>query len=113
MAILSFSLTADEFLSGKKTVTRRLWSDRHHAMWVRLWDSGRLIHDAWDKLPRAGGKRIGRFRLSCRPYREPLIDMPEQDLIAEGAMCASRDEYYRLIDKSREQIVTVIRFEQL
>ena len=63
MAILSFSITTNEFLSGNKTVTRRDWSEKQFSMWQRLWDNGKRIHDAWDNIPRAGGKFIGKFKL--------------------------------------------------
>jgi hypothetical protein len=113
MAILSFAWTKDEFLSGKKTVSRRCWKERQLKMWQRLWDSGRLVHEAWDKAPFAGGKRIGKFKLTARPYQERLGDMPESDLIAEGGMCRTLEEFYKLLGKTPEEIVSVIRFEKL
>ena len=113
MAILSFSMTKDEFRQGKKKVTRRSWSDRHFDMWVSFWENDRLVHDAWDNNPRAGGKKIGEFRLTSRPYQEQLKDMPPADLIEEGGMCSSLDDFYELIGKSPEDYVTVIRFEKL
>ena len=51
MAIISFAKTVDEFMSGKKTVTRRDWSDAHFIMWRHFWITGCLVHDAYDKLP--------------------------------------------------------------
>lgn len=113
MAIISFSLTKNEFLTGRKTVTRRAWSDAHFEMWRRFWDDGRHIHDAWDKTPRAGGKKIGQFVLTERPYKERLEEMPVADLEAEGGMCASLDEFYALIRKSPQDSVTVVRFQKL
>ncbi len=113
MAIISFSLTKSEFLLGKKTVTRRDWSDEHFKMWVNLWDSGKVIHDAWDKIPRAGGKKIGKLILTKRPYKERLDQMPLADLQAEGGMCSTLDEYYSLIDKNPKEYVTVIRFKKI
>ena len=113
MAILSFSKTKDEFLQGKKTVTRRSWGDRYFEMWVRLWETERYVHDAWDNLPRAGGTKIGKFRLTARPYREQLKNMPISDLVAEGGMCSSLAEFYQLIEKTPEDYVTVVRFEQI
>ena len=113
MAFISFSLTTDEFLSGRKTVTRRRWKPRHLAMWQRLWDMGRLEHDAWDKVPYCGGKKIGRFRLTCRPYLERLADMPESDLAAEGGMVETLAEFYWLIGSGPEEQVAVVRFENI
>lgn len=113
MAILSFSITKDEFLKGQKTVTRRDWSDTHFKMWVRMWETNRLVHDAWDNSPRAGGKPIGRLRLTAKPYREKLLHMPPADLRAEGGICSTLDEFCALIGKSPKDYVTVIRFRKL
>ena len=96
MAILSFAMTKDEFLEGKKTVTRRDWSESHFQMWLRMWETNRLVHDAWDNSPRAGGRKIGHFRLTAKPYKEQLIHMPPGDLKAEGGMCTSLNDFYGL-----------------
>lgn len=113
MAIITFTVTTREFLAGQKSVTRRDWKDRHRQRWQGWWDAGRLEHEAWDRLPIAGGRRIGRFRLTCRPYRERLVDMPLSDLAAEGGMCNSLAEFCCLIGKSPADVVTVIRFVKL
>ena len=113
MAFISFSLTTKEFLSGQKTVTRRRWRSGHLKMRQRLWDMGRLEHDAWDKLPYAGGKKVGRFKMTCRPYLERLADMPESDLVAEGGMVETLEEFYRLINGVPQERLAVVRFEKL
>jgi len=113
MAIISFALTTKEFLSGIKTVTRRDWHDNHYKHWCKWWDQGLKIHQAYDKVPHAKGKQIGKFRLTCRPYREKLIDMPVEDLIHEGGMCDTLEDYYKLIGKTKEDILTVVRFEKI
>ncbi len=113
MAILSFAMTKEEFLMGKKTVTRRDWADTHHEMWVRMWETNRHIHDAYDRNPRVGGSKIGELRLTQRPYRERLSDMPVEDLVAEGGMCSTLEDFYELIGMSPHRQVTVIRFEKI
>jgi hypothetical protein len=113
MAIISFALTKDEFLSGQKTVTRRNWKPSHMENWQRWFDEGRLVHDAYDKIPIAGGEKIGQFRLVERPYWEPLAEMPESDLEAEGGMCDTLKEFYELIDLPPEHEVAVVRFERV
>ena len=113
MAFISFALTTEQFLSGKKTVTRRDWHPHYRELWQRWYAEGRVVHTAWDKVPFAGGKRIGRFRLTCAPYVEQLCDMPLSDLQAEGGMCATRVEFYALIGKNPTDFVTVIRFEKV
>jgi hypothetical protein len=111
--IISFALTEQEFLAGKKTVTRRDWSPIHLQRWQKAWDKGRLIHDGWSKVPYAGGQFLARFRLTCRPYLEKLTDMPPEDLVAEGGMCKTLDEFCQLVKKSPEDTMSVIRFQKL
>lgn len=113
MAIISFNLTKKQFLAGEKTVTRRDWSDRQFIMWQRFWDRGHLVHDAYSATPIAGGKPIGKFRLTARPYREMLNDMPIEDLELEGGLWKSVGEYCGFIGKEPGDIMTVIRFKKL
>ncbi len=108
--IVSFAWTTGALLSGGKTCTRRSWSDGHHERWVNAYRQGRLLHDAWDKLPFAGGRKVGKIRLTARPCRERLGDMPEGDLVAEGGLWESLDEFIALFDNP-DEVVSVIRFE--
>ena len=108
--IISFSLTTDALLSGQKTCTRRVWKPRTIASWQKAYDEGRLIHDAVDKHLYRGGKYIAKIELTCRPYQERLADMPEGDLIHEGGLWETREEFWALFD-GPEQVVTVVRFE--
>ena len=59
MKIISFGWTSDALVAGAKTVTRRDWKDR----FVNQWSKGDQAQ-AWDKSPRAGGKRIGTIELT-------------------------------------------------
>lgn len=108
--IISFAWTTVVLLSGKKTCTRRRWSERYFRQWVRAWQEGRLVHDAYNRLPRAGGKKVGEIRLTCEPYWERLRDMPEGDIEAEGGLWDSREEFIELFGNSEEKVV-VVRFE--
>ena len=82
-------------------------------MWVRMWESNRRVHDAWDNNPRAGGKKIGRLVLTAKPYRERLGRMRKADLYAEGGMCSTLEEFCALIGKAPRDYVTVIKFQKL
>lgn len=79
MRIISFSWTTPALLAHRKTVTRRNWADSHAAGFKE----GELVQ-AWDKSPRAGGKRVGTIRLTCKPYRERTDQVPDQDWEGEG-----------------------------
>ena len=97
MAIISFKKTTDEFMAGIKTCTRRDWSARQTRMWQNFWDTGRLIHTAYDK----------------NPHREPLRLMPLTDLKEEGGMCDSWKTFLEFIGINMYSTVTVIRFERI
>lgn len=107
--IISFAWTIEPLLAGLKTCTRRDWCDAYFQQWVRAWREGRHIHQAFDKSPRFGGRQRARIRLTCEPYRERLADMPEGDLVAEGGLWASKDEFIVLFDEP-EKPVAVVRF---
>ena len=105
MKIISFAWTTKALLEGKKTVTRRKWSDKYALMFKK----GDLVK-AYDKSPRSGGKHRATIRLTHDPYKECLIDMPEEDIANEGGLWDSKDEFISLFPDSNT-IVWVIRFE--
>lgn len=108
--IISFAWTTEALLAGRKTCTRRMWNDKYFALWQFAFDRGHLIHDAYDRSPRSGGHKIGEIRLTCRPYRERLADMPDSDVIAEGGLWKDKAEFMELFGGQDLQPV-VIRFE--
>lgn len=74
---------------------------------------------AWDRLPRAGGKQVGIIRLTRAPYQEYLNDAPASDYIAEGLRWM--EQQGRLVNgreptnfwylwRSENPLVWVIRF---
>ena len=111
--IISFGWTA-EFLppNGTKDTTRRIWKPRTFEQWQRAWDDNRLHHTAVNKCLAYGGKIIGQISLKERPYLEKLADMPEADIVREGGMVATVDEFIdKYFDGNSEQVVAVIRFD--
>lgn len=108
--IISFSFTTEAFLNGSKTVTRRKWADRYFDQWVRAWGSGALTHDAYDKSPRAGGRKVGELVLTEPPIRERLIKFPPEDLAAEGGYWRTIDDYIAYQGGDPLSEVAVIRF---
>lgn len=109
--IISFGLTTKELLSGNKTVTRRDWSAVTFYTWVKAWTLRNLIHDAYDKNPRNGGVKIGTIKLTACPHLQILKNMKYNDLIAEGGMVHSVEDFCKLIGKKPNDVVTVIKFE--
>ena len=108
--IISFAWTTPALLAGRKTCTRRLWSERTYWSLVKAWHRRQRLHQAWDKSPLAGGRQVGWIRLTCKPYRQRLADMPESDLEAEGFPWASLDEFIALFGSAELEPV-VIRFD--
>ena len=110
--IITFGWTA-QYLPphGPKDTTRRTWKSRTLASWQKAWDEGRLEHQAVDRCLAYGGKRIGTIVLIERPKLEPLLEMPHADLLREGGMCSSVEEFIdTYFGGNGGQSVAVIRF---
>lgn len=119
---VSFGWTADRLLAGMKTVTRRTWQDKYAQIFVKAYQQGKLV-PAFDKDRRYGGKAIGYLKLTCEPYKESILDMPNADVKAEGFPELTWGQFVNKFfpDKSRavrdghgnenDEIVWVIRFE--
>jgi hypothetical protein len=87
---ISFGWTT-EYLENK-TVTRRDWKDSHACKFVKAFRSSKTIQ-AYDKDPRYGGQVIGEILLTKEPFRQPLKEMTADDLIAEGGMCETVEQF--------------------
>ena len=110
--ILSFGWTADYLPpKGCKDTTRRLWSDRYFLAACNAWEDGRHWHDAVNKQLCYGGEYIGRWRMLEKPFKQAIVEMTPDELIREGGMCNSVDEF---IDKyfkgDRSLVPVVVRF---
>lgn len=80
MKIISFAETTPALLAGRKTVTRREWTERH----ARSFSEGELVQ-AWSKSPRVrGARRVGTIRLTQAPYLEWSNLIPGDDWENEG-----------------------------
>ena len=90
---ISFAHTTPALLAGRKTVTRRAWKPMYFRQWLRAWEDGRHVHQAYDKSPRVGGRCVGTITLTAAPRLERLADMPEADLAAEGGLWSSKAEF--------------------
>lgn len=77
--IISFAWTTDAFLAGRKTCTRRDWKKEYAARFRQG-----TVHEAYDRLPRVHGKKIGNVEIRRTPYLERLCDIPDEDYEAEG-----------------------------
>jgi len=94
--IISFGWTRDAFIAGRKSVTRRNWTDNY----ARGVTPGCLM-DAYDCSPRAGGRKIAVIRvLSCqREALSRLITEPayaREELQKEGGMWRDVKEFLEL-----------------
>ncbi len=110
---ISFKLTLPQLLSGKKTVTRRVWKDSHAKKFIKAFNDGKFI-PAYDKDQRNGGKLVGYLVLECEPYKECINNMVESDVINEGFPELTLDEFKERFFKEQvinDEDVWVIRFE--
>ena len=105
MNIISFAWTTAQLLEGKKTVTRREWSD-DYAKRFKIGD--RVC--AYNKNPRNGGKKVAVIRITSI-YKEWLHDMPESDVEAEGGRWENRKAFIEA--QGGDQEMWVIRFQVL
>ena len=104
--IISFGWTTEELLSGKKSVTRRDWTDGHAAKF-KAGD----IADAYSKLPRAGGRKIAEVRITKDPYKQLLSEMPDDHFEREGGSPCWEDKAHYLSCMGEDRIVWVVEFE--
>lgn len=109
MKIISFAWTTDVLLSGKKTATRREWTDDY----ANRFQKNDLVQ-AYDKSPRFGGKRIATIQLTKKPFKQRLGDLTHKDFIAEGGyvLWASLDDFAGLFspDYDEDKELWVIEF---
>ena len=117
MLIISFAWTVASFQAGFKTCTRRSW-DNAYAMKFHYG----MVVQAWDKLPRAGGKQVGLIRLTATPYKEGTSHIPDEDYENEGlAWMEEQGLKIRGMEprefweqwKAADELVYVVRFKKL
>ncbi|KYC42031.1 hypothetical protein WA1_18685 [Scytonema hofmannii PCC 7110] len=119
--IFSFSLTnklseqlnkPNPLLTGAKTVTRRNWSEKHAQQIVCAYQKGNGTHQAWSNMPYVkGAYRMGFVSLTSVPVFEKLANMPEEDVLAEGGLWASKQEFIEFIKMTPNDFVWVVRFK--
>ncbi len=78
MKIISFSRTTAALVAGRKSVTRREWSDRH----FNSFKVGDLAQ-AWSASPHRKGRKVGVVLITGLT-REPTNQIPDGDWEAEG-----------------------------
>lgn len=79
MKIISFAWTTPALLAGRKTVTRREWSEDY----AQRFHAGDEIA-AYNRNPRHGGRQVATILLTADPYRESTKQAPEEDYEGEG-----------------------------
>ena len=87
MKIISFAWTIPAVLDGRKTVTRRKWTDKY----ARQFRVGHLVQ-AWDKSPRCGGKKIAIIQI-MDIRQEKLIDITDEEEKKEGGLWGNAGEF--------------------
>ena len=110
MKIISFAWTIEPLLGGRKTVTRRKWSDKY----ARRFKHMDLVQ-AYDRQPEYRGRCMAIIELAGDPYKEPLSAMTDEEEKAEGGLWGSAwafiDDYSKGADARYDFDLWVIRFE--
>lgn len=109
--MISFAYTCDALRAGVKTVTRRQWQRSHFDKWETAWYQKRLVHKAYDRNPRNGGKHIGFLHLTHRPVMSTYGDMAAEDLAAEGGLWESVEDFMTAVGATPTTPCAVIRFQ--
>lgn len=76
---ISFAWMTPSLLAGRKTVTRREWSEG----WAARFHAGDQVV-GYNRQPRFGGRKVAIVRLTADPYREHTQHMPDSDYECEG-----------------------------
>ena len=92
MKAISFAWTLPDLLAGRKGATRRFWVDRH----ARSFREGELV-TALSKDRRAGGKPVAIIKLTCDPFKQTLAKMTDADLVKEGTLWDSVEEFREMM----------------
>ncbi|MCE9500836.1 MAG: hypothetical protein K8R21_10105 [Leptospira sp.] len=102
MKIISFGYTADPYIAGVKSVTRRNWLDKY-----ALQFDPPEIFSGYDKSPRFGGKKAKESRLISLT-KEHISTMPDSDYEAEGFKWL--DEHPQFIHKIYKDFSSMHQF---
>ncbi len=78
MKNISMAWTKDAFIAGRKSKTRRKWTEKY-AQRFKVGD----ICQVYDRQPRFGGKPIGKIKI-VGIGKEPISEMPDTDFEKEG-----------------------------
>lgn len=110
--IVSFAWTTPALLAGAKTVTRRDWTYGH----AQKFTVGMLV-DAYDRSPRAHGKKVATIRITRPPHRESTANLPVEDYAREGFAWLREHGHRETVDRIMEswgmypREVWVVQFE--
>ncbi len=106
---LSFTYSTDALLAGRLHCTRRWWRTCYLVKWQRAYDRGEVLHAAYDHLPCVNGRQIGTLRLTHRPERVRIADLPETDFCDDGGPWPTKASFLAKYGPDRTPVV--IRFE--
>lgn len=109
---ISFGKTLIPLLQGIKSVTRRQWTDRHAAHFIKCYEEGLRV-PAFDKDRRYKGQQVGWLKLIEYPYKSPdLRDINQDECNAEGFPNLSPEKFIEeFFNGEINTPVWVVRFE--
>jgi len=91
------------------------WNDKYAQQFIIAFHAGFLV-DAYNKNPRNGGKKVAVIKLTREPFKQPLFAIKKKDLVEEGGLWGSVDEFINVfLDKNkaltRNSEVWVVKFK--
>ena len=111
--IISFAWTTPALLAGRKTATSRKWSAAYLRRMQKAYDLGDRRHQAWNKLPHAGGCQVGWLTLTKRPVEKRIMHYTSEEVRAEGLNLRTPrefQEWMREAGHSGDEMFTLVRF---
>ncbi len=106
---ISFGKTIKQLYQGK-TCTRRVWSNRTAKTFINYYEQGIKV-PAYNKGLQYGGEIIGWLTLTEKPVQQPLVEMTQADLAAEGFPNYTFEQFINEFFDGKNQTVWVICFE--
>ena len=109
MRRISMAWTSGAFENRTKSVTRRKWCDKY----AESWQVGEVFR-AVDKLRNSNAKILGYGKITRKPYREALRNMPDDHFEREGGTqyWASKEAFIEAMG-GPDAVYWVIEFEKI
>lgn len=87
----------EPIIAGIKICTRRRWAQRTADYYQRCYESGQTVQAYSIDTRVKDAYKMADIRITKPLYQEALKDMPESDLLAEGGLWATKEEFINTV----------------